>query len=53
MTRPYSSDLRERVVGSVERGELSRRQAAVHYGVGISSKRPAWNAIAVIDLEED
>ena len=37
MTRPYSSDLRERVVGSVERGELSRRQAAVHYGVGIST----------------
>ena len=28
MTRPYSNDLRERVVGAVERGEMSRRQAA-------------------------
>ena len=37
MTRPYSNDLRERVVGAVERGEMSRRQAASHYGVGIST----------------
>ena len=37
MTRPYSNDLRERVVGAVERGELSCRQAAAHYGVGIST----------------
>ena len=37
MTRPYSNDLRERVVGAVERGEMSRRQAAAHYGVGIST----------------
>ena len=37
MTRPYSDDLRERVVGAVERGEMSRRQAASHYGVGIST----------------
>ena len=37
MARPYSNDLRERVVGAVERGELSRRQAAAHYGVGIST----------------
>ena len=37
MTRPYSNDLRERVVGAVERGELSCRQAARHYGVGIST----------------
>jgi putative transposase len=37
MTRPYSNDLRERVVGAVERGGMSRRQAAVHYGVGIST----------------
>jgi transposase len=33
--RPYSNDLR--VVGSVERDELSRRQAASHYGVGAST----------------
>ena len=37
MTRPCSNDLRERVVGTVERGELSCRQAAAHYGVGIST----------------
>ena len=37
MARPYSNDLRERVVGSVERGDLSRRQAAQRYGVGVST----------------
>jgi putative transposase len=37
MTRAYSNDLRERVVGAVERGELSCRRAASHYGVGIST----------------
>lgn len=36
-TRPSSNDLRERVAGAVERGELSCRQAAAHYGVGIST----------------
>jgi len=37
MTHPYSDDLRERVVGAVERGELSCRQAAAHYDVGLST----------------
>ncbi len=37
MARPYSVDLRERVVGAVERGGLSRRQAAARFGVGIST----------------
>src|SRR6516165_7138929 len=37
MARPYSMDLRERAVGSVERGEMSRRQAAAHYRVGVST----------------
>jgi putative transposase len=37
MSRPYSNDLRARVVGSVERGDLSCRQAAAHYDVGIST----------------
>lgn len=36
MGRPYSIDLRERVVAAVERG-LSRRQAAARFGVGIST----------------
>ena len=37
MARPYSMDLRERAVGSVERGEMSRRQAAAHDRVGVST----------------
>ena len=37
MARPYSNDLRERVVMSVERDGLSRRQAASRYGVGVST----------------
>jgi putative transposase len=37
MARPYSSDLRERVVEAVEREGLSRRQAAARFGVGIKT----------------
>jgi len=37
MARPFSSDLRERVVGSVVKGGLSRRAAADRFGVGIST----------------
>jgi putative transposase len=37
MARPYSMDLRERVVGAVEQEGLSRRQAAARFGVGIST----------------
>jgi putative transposase len=37
MARPYSIDLRERVVAAVEDGGLSRHQAAEHFGVGIST----------------
>jgi putative transposase len=37
MGAPYSKDLRERVVGAVERGELSCRQAAAQFSVGIST----------------
>lgn len=36
MAKPYSEDLRKRVIAAVERG-LSRRQAAVVFGVGIST----------------
>jgi transposase len=36
MARPYSRDLRERVVRSVE-GGLSRRRAASRFGVGIAT----------------
>jgi putative transposase len=37
MGRPYSNDLRERVVAAVETGGMSRHQAAAHFGVGIST----------------
>ena len=37
MAKPYSMDLRERVVAAVEEGGLSRREAAARFGVGESS----------------
>ncbi|TIY10599.1 MAG: hypothetical protein E5V16_10960 [Mesorhizobium sp.] len=49
MGKPYSMDLRTRVVASVEREGLSRRQAAERYGVGISTvtTTPLWHSDAV------
>ena len=35
--KPYSIDLRERVVAAVEKGGLSARQAAAQFGVGAST----------------
>jgi putative transposase len=37
MGRPYSNDLRERVVKAVVEGGLSRHEAAAQFGVGIST----------------
>ena len=37
MGRPYSLDLRERVVRAVVKGGLSRHQAAAQLGVAIST----------------
>ena len=37
MAKPYSMDLRERVVAAVEDQGLSRHEAADRYGVGIST----------------
>ncbi len=37
MGRPYSNDLRERVVAAVEPGGMSRNQAASQFGVAISA----------------
>jgi putative transposase len=37
MAKPYSRDLRERVVGAVEQGGLSRHAAALRFGVGVST----------------
>jgi putative transposase len=36
MSKPYSMDLRERVVAAVEKEGLSRRQAAARFGVSYS-----------------
>ncbi len=33
MAKPYSQDLRDRVIDAVERGEMSRRAAGRHYEV--------------------
>jgi transposase len=35
MGKPYSMDLRERVVATVETGGLSCHQAAAQFGVGV------------------
>jgi putative transposase len=37
MTKPYSIDLRERVVLAVEQEGMSRHQAAARFGVAVSS----------------
>ena len=37
MTRPYSLDLRERVVAAVEKEGLSRNRAAARFGVAVST----------------
>ena len=37
MAKPYSNDLRERVVDAVEREGMSRRGAAARFGVGIKT----------------
>ena len=36
MPKPYSQDLRDRVIDAVERGEMSRRAAGRHYKVSES-----------------
>jgi putative transposase len=35
MSKPYSMDLRERVVAAVEEAGMSRRKAAAHFGVSV------------------
>jgi putative transposase len=37
MGKPYSMDLRERVVAAVEAGGMSCHQAAAQFGVGVST----------------
>ena len=42
MGKPYSMDLRERAVGAVLRGGLSRHKSAAQFGVGISTVITDW-----------
>jgi len=37
MAKPFSMDLRERVIAAVETRRMSRRQAAAHFDVGVST----------------
>jgi len=37
MAKPFSTDLRERVISAVESGRMSRRKAAAHFDVGVST----------------
>ena len=37
MAKPYSIDLRKRVVAAVVRGGLSRHRAAAQFGIGVST----------------
>ena len=37
MAKPYSMDLRERVVAAVEEEGLSRNEAAARFGIGVST----------------
>jgi putative transposase len=37
MAQPYSMDLRHRVIAAVERGGMSRHQAAAHFGIAVST----------------
>lgn len=37
MTKPYSLDLRDRVIGAVEHEGMSRHQAAARFGIAVST----------------
>jgi putative transposase len=37
MARPYSMDLRQRVITAIERDGMSRHQAAAHFGIAVST----------------
>src|SRR3981189_1010917 len=45
MGKPYSIDLRERVVAAVVTGGLSCNRAAKQFGVGISTAIKWWNGL--------
>ena len=42
MPKPYSQDLRDRVIDAVERGEMSRRAAARRYAISGNSVAIKW-----------
>ena len=45
MPKPYSQDLRDRVIDAVERGEMSRRAAARRYAISESVATSDWNGL--------
>ena len=49
MAKPYSQDLRDRVIDAVKRGEMSRRAAARRYerAVGLGRDDPALSAMGL------
>ena len=51
MPKPYSQDLRDRVIEAVERGEMSRRAAARHYEVSESVRSDGWSALNAMARE--
>ena len=51
MAKPYSQDLRDRVIEAVERGKLSRRAAARHYEVSESVAIKCWSALNAMARE--
>jgi hypothetical protein len=50
MAGPLSTDLRERVVAAVN-GGMSRRQAAAHFRVGVSSDAKGRSGSMAVDRE--
>ena len=51
MAKPYSQNLRDRVIEAVERGKLSRRAAARHYEVSESGAISGWSALNAMARE--
>ena len=45
MAKPYSQDLRDRVIEAVERGKMSRRAAGRHYAISESGGHQVAGAL--------
>ena len=51
MTKPYSMDLRDRVVAAVEAEGMTRHQAAARFGIAVSSARVCTREDAAIAMQ--